>query len=503
MASVAAEGLGRVIPRQELLDLAREFGLRPDIVEKDYALGWLLSGFGQHPATRDSWRFKGGTCLKKCYFETYRFSEDLDFTLLDPAQLNEDFLRGLFQEIADWVYERTGMEMPADARLVEVFDNGRGGRSAEGRIGYRGPIARAGDAPRIKLDLTDHERVVLPAVRRPIHHPYSDLLAEGMEVTTYAFEEVFAEKVRALAERLRPRDLYDVIHLHRRTELEPDKESLLHALREKCAFKGIAFPTLDSLRQSPLLDELRAAWQAMLAHQLPQLPPFESFWEELPSVFGWLTEDRRRALLPGLAVTAAGNLDASWRPPAMATSWRSFGASAPIEIIRFAAANRLCVELDYRDERGRSTSRTIEPYSLRRTSAGDLLLVAVKAESGEARSYRVDRIQGAIAMDRTFNPRYAVEFASGGPMVPSPVARHTGAELKRPGPRLRSTRSRPVSKPLPSQPASMGPRHTFRCPVCGKQFRKSTYDASLNPHNGKNGYPCHGTVGSFVKTTYS
>jgi predicted nucleotidyltransferase component of viral defense system len=27
--------------------------------------------------------FKGGTCLKKCYFEDYRFSEDLDFTLLD------------------------------------------------------------------------------------------------------------------------------------------------------------------------------------------------------------------------------------------------------------------------------------------------------------------------------------------------------------------------------------------------------------------------------------
>lgn len=503
MASVAAEGLGRVIPRQELLDLAREFGLRPDIVEKDYALGWLLAGFGQHPATRDSWLFKGGTCLKKCYFETYRFSEDLDFTLLDPAQLNEDFLRGLFQEIADWVYERTGMEMPADARRIEVFDNGRGGRSAEGRIGYRGPIARAGDAPRIKLDLTDHERVVLPAVRRPIHHPYSDGLAERMEVTTYAFEEVFAEKVRALAERLRPRDLYDVIHLHRRTELEPDKQSLLHALREKCAFKGIAFPTLDLLRQSPLLDELRSAWQAMLAHQLPQLPPFESFWEELPSIFGWLAEDRRRAVLPGLAVTAAGNLDAAWRPPAMATSWRSFGASAPIEIIRFAAANRLCVELDYRDERGRRSSRTIEPYSLRRTSAGDLLLMAAKAESGEARSYRVDRIQGAIATKRTFNPRYAIEFASGGLMMSPPVARQPVAQLEWPKPRVRPPRFRGLSKISHERTGSTGPRHTFRCTMCGKQFTKSTYDPAMNPHKDKDGYPCHGTVGAFVKTTYS
>jgi len=309
---VAAEWVGSVIARQELMGLAREFGLQPQVVEKDYALGWLLAAFGQHPATRDTWLFKGGTCLKKCYFETYRFSEDLDFTLLDAAHLDEGFLSGLFHEVAEWVYERTGLEMPADARRVEVFDNGRGGRSAEGRLGYRGPIARAGDAPRIKLDLTDHERVVLPAARRPIHHPYSDCPVEGMEVTAYAFEEVFAEKVRALAERLRPRDLYDVVHLHRHVELEPDKGNLLRALREKCEFKGIAFPTLVELRQSPLLDELRAAWDDMLAHQLPQLPPFESFWDELPAAAGPHCRRSRRTR-SDVAAARHGNLVAQLR----------------------------------------------------------------------------------------------------------------------------------------------------------------------------------------------
>lgn len=484
------------------MGLAREFGLQPQVVEKDYALGWLLAAFGQHPATRDTWLFKGGTCLKKCYFETYRFSEDLDFTLLDAAHLDEGFLSGLFHEVAEWVYERTGLEMPADARRVEVFDNGRGGRSAEGRLGYRGPIARAGDAPRIKLDLTDHERVVLPAARRPIHHPYSDCPVEGMEVTAYAFEEVFAEKVRALAERLRPRDLYDVVHLHRHVELEPDKGNLLRALREKCEFKGIAFPTLVELRQSPLLDELRAAWDDMLAHQLPQLPPFESFWDELPAVFAWLAEDRRREVLPGLTVAAAGELDLTWRPPAMATSWRSYGASAPLEIIRFAAANRLCVDLDYRDEKGRRSSRTIEPYSLRRTSAGYLLLMAVKADTGEARSYRVDRIQDATATNRIFNPRHAVELSNGGPVVAPPNSRESALDWNRPQPIQRLPRSRVRPGTIPSQPASTGPRHTFRCTVCGKLFRKSTFDARLNPHKGKNGYQCYGTVGAFVKTTY-
>ena len=80
-----------MIARQEVMDLAREFGLSPQVVEKDYVLGWLLAGISAHPALELSWVFKGGTCLKKCYFETYRFSEDLDFTLTEIAHLDEAF----------------------------------------------------------------------------------------------------------------------------------------------------------------------------------------------------------------------------------------------------------------------------------------------------------------------------------------------------------------------------------------------------------------------------
>jgi hypothetical protein len=81
-----------MIDREEILELAREFQLPANTVEKDYALGWLLAGISSHHALRDSWVFKGGTCRKKCFFETYRFSEDLDFTLRDPPHLDEAFL---------------------------------------------------------------------------------------------------------------------------------------------------------------------------------------------------------------------------------------------------------------------------------------------------------------------------------------------------------------------------------------------------------------------------
>src|SRR5262249_59821995 len=121
------------------------------------------------------WVFKGGTCLKKCYFETYRFSEDLDFTVTNGAHLDQAFLMKAFADISGWIYERTGLEIPADRLRFEIFKNKRERLAGEGRIYYRGPIApRGGDLPRIKLDLTSDELLAMPPVERPVIHAYSD-----------------------------------------------------------------------------------------------------------------------------------------------------------------------------------------------------------------------------------------------------------------------------------------------------------------------------------------
>ena len=103
-----------MIDRRELLAAAGNLGLLPSVVEKDYVLGWVLAGIFNDPVLAKHWVFKGGNCLKKCYFETYRFSEDLDFTLTDESDLNLDFLLGAFREVSAWVYEQTGIELPPD-----------------------------------------------------------------------------------------------------------------------------------------------------------------------------------------------------------------------------------------------------------------------------------------------------------------------------------------------------------------------------------------------------
>ena len=133
-----------MIPKNEILELATQANLQPHVVEKDYVLGWLLAGIHQHPDLREAWVFKGGTCLKKCFFETYRFSEDLDFTLRDVSHINEDFLRRTFTQIGAWVYENSGIEMPAERLIFEMYQNPRGVDSCQGRVYYRGPVTPAG-----------------------------------------------------------------------------------------------------------------------------------------------------------------------------------------------------------------------------------------------------------------------------------------------------------------------------------------------------------------------
>ena len=226
-----------MIPKQEVMALAAELQLQANVVEKDYVLGWLLAGIAAHPEIGPRWVFKGGTCLKKCYFETYRFSEDIDFTLQDAEHLDESFLARVFEEIGEWVYDASGLQLPDETRKFDVFTNPRGTQSAQGRIGYRGPLGRAGDPPRIKLDLTADEVLVLNPVSRPVHHPYTDLPNDSIHILCYPFEEVFAEKMRALTERQRPRDLYDVVHLYRRQDLQPDRAVVRSTLARKCEFK--------------------------------------------------------------------------------------------------------------------------------------------------------------------------------------------------------------------------------------------------------------------------
>lgn len=395
-----------MITSREIANAANEWRLRHDVVEKDYVLGWLLAGIVSHPVT-DRWAFKGGTCLRKCWFETYRFSEDLDFTV-DQDDLDAERLGSVFTEIGTWLFERCGLAIHVDVTSFRQRRNRRGNPTIEGRIGYSGPLASP-STPKVKLDLTADEVLARPLERRPVFHPFSDVAAVGhsgdhlADVQSYSLPELMGEKLRALAERCRPRDLYDIIHTHRHPDLIGRDGDVRAVLAQKCAHAGIDVPTLESVRATAFRQEIETEWENMLSHQLPYLPPFETFWVELDEVFEWLDG---RVVVPVLAPIPAPEPVSDWRPARYMTTWRT---GAPLEAIRFAGANRLKVTVDYVPERGRIGPRVVEPYSLRRSLDGNLLLFVVN-DRGLLRSYRVDRIRGASIEPDTFTPRYRIEF---------------------------------------------------------------------------------------------
>lgn len=452
-----------MIRRVDIDDRVREWGLRDDVVEKDYVLGWVLWGIGTEPVLAERWIFKGGTCLKKCYIETYRFSEDLDFSVLNGGPIAPDDVGPAVERMLVRVAEESGLDFRV---MAPRFRARPGGASTEGTVYYRGPRG-AQNAASIKLDLTAAEVVVESPVLREVAHPYTDGFPSTNQVRCYSAEELFAEKLRAMAERSRPRDLYDIVNLFRRPEFAADAPRVHRILVAKCEHKGIDVPTLDALEASPFRAELQSEWGNMLAHQLPALPPYEQFWGELPVLFEWL--ENRAAPAPLPAFPEAADVEPMWAPPARAAVW---GTAAPLEQIRFAAVNRLCVELGYQ-----GSVRTIEPYSLRRSRAGHLLVYAVKSETREPRSYRVDRIQSVRLTQRSFTPVYAIEFPAAGPLAAPPISAPARPSFGR---------------------AASEPRYVVECPRCARTFPRATRDATIRPHKDSNGWPCPGRRGHFV-----
>ena len=402
-----------MITRFDIEQRVREWGLREDVVEKDYVLSWVLWGIGSDDRLASSWAFKGGTCLKKCYLETFRFSEDLDFSVLPGGPFRAQELAPILEALLTRVHEASGISFDDRAPLLKTHTSGN---YTEGRVYYRGPRG-ARTVASIRLDLLASEVVLRPTVLRPISHPYPDPLPPPAQVRCYGFEELFAEKLRAMGEKSRPRDLYDIVHLYRRPDLRHHADLVSEVLAQKCESKGVPAPTIESLGVSERRGELESEWANMLAHQLPVLPPFESFWEELPEIFSWLEGSAEAAELESVKV--GDDLDEAWRPPTTLWTW---GEGVPVEAIRFGAANHLLIDLGYQ----RST-RLIEAYALRRTKAGKLILFAIKSDSREIRGYRVDRIESVRVTTTPFHPVHLIEIGGEGVIIAPPLHRRRAA----------------------------------------------------------------------------
>ena len=345
----------------------------------------------------------------------------------------------------------------------------------EGKVGYRGPLAVPG-WPRVLLDITRHEPVVGDAVGRSILHPYPDALPDGTEVSTYSLEELLAEKARALWERTRPRDAYDVVFLLENHAAEVDLDRTRNLFARKCRAKDFEPPASPAIVARVREDaELRSEWVNMLAHQLPQLPPVDGMIDRIASgILDWLDQPVPTAPVHLPTVTAPAGEE-----PLAAPGLRYWGSSygPALESIRFAGANRLLVEFEYNQKH-----RVVEPYSLRRSRAGNVLLYAWELTAGHIKAFDLGKISKLRVASTRFQPRYVVQLGVGSAAIIPPVVRRPN-ELS-----MLSNRK--------------GPAYVYECPLCGRRFPHKKRDSSLRRHNDEQGSRCSSRRGRFVETLY-
>jgi uncharacterized protein len=252
----------------EIQNRARKGKVRDQQIEKDYILSWILQGVSQHQSLAKCIIFKGGTVLKKVYFEDYRFSEDLDFTLLDETVANDQIM-AWFQEIFEYVLEEANIPL-------EIIDPQSNSERPEHEkdslnfyISYIGPLGGQGNHKKVKIDLSRNEPLVFEAIGQELILSYSDQTSHHL--LCYSLQEVLVEKLRSVMQRMQPRDLYDIWYL---LEIQGmDMSQYAREFNTKCANKGLNSAEFHN-KLSQRLPQYKGRWQNSLAGQIHDLPDF-------------------------------------------------------------------------------------------------------------------------------------------------------------------------------------------------------------------------------------
>ena len=273
-----------MILKREITDKASEQGVLPDTVDKDWVLGHFLRSFFSHPDVSSQFVFKGGTGLRKGYFFDYRFSEDLDFTLLDS---NFDVDKFMLESIAKKCSKETGILFWVQSFAEKSHNNVSQGY--ECKICFWGANHKKNSAPapkerwqtKIKIDISFTEIVLTPIAQKEIIHPYTDnSMFADIVIPIYSLTETLTEKVRSFYQRSydAPRDYYDVWYLLKHHNFQNWSE-IFRILEEKCLIKNIELDT-SIFSDKSRFHIVSKAWESSLARHIDikKLPKPEDVW---------------------------------------------------------------------------------------------------------------------------------------------------------------------------------------------------------------------------------
>lgn len=264
---------------QLIRNVAQSRSVQQSIVEKDYALNYLLAAISATDGLSENLVLKGGTALKKLYFQEYRFSEDLDYSTrrVGPIQQIDTLMETVIRCMAESLNDRGPFQVSFEPLVLKLPHPGD-------QIAYivrvqfpeqRQPLCR------LKVEITIDEPILAPTENRPVLHGFAeDFYAQ---VPGYSLVEIAAEKLRALLQskaRLHDRgwgasracrDYYDLWNLLQLPEIiSPELISLLD---KKCAVRGISFEGPSAFISDDLFAVAIREWRQQLLPFVPEAPP--------------------------------------------------------------------------------------------------------------------------------------------------------------------------------------------------------------------------------------
>lgn len=253
----------------EVQQKANAAGVRDQQIEKDYILSWILFGISNHEHLSQSIVFKGGTVLKKAYFEDYRFSEDLDFTLVQ-SEISDEQIFLWYREVFEFIKDE------ANIPLDIIDDNKHEDGGINFFISYIGPLGGQGHNKKVKVDISRSEQLVFEPKVNNIFVDYSDL--NKHQLLCYPLEEILVEKMRSVMQRMQARDLYDIWYLLEKHEMEV--EFYLREFEVKCSSKGLLHTDFIK-KMEERLPQYRGRWKNSLVDQIKNLPDFAQAQREV------------------------------------------------------------------------------------------------------------------------------------------------------------------------------------------------------------------------------
>ncbi|MFH0739649.1 MAG: nucleotidyl transferase AbiEii/AbiGii toxin family protein [bacterium] len=189
-----------MISRQQLEIINRKTLKYPlHIAEKDYFLAIVLKIITES-ALKNDLVFKGGTALYHCYLEQLRFSEDLDFSSKRKS-VSLDETRQIFVG-EDYLSIKKDYFSPATIKIE--------------KLQYNGPLALPNF---LKVEIDYLQNVLLPAKELK----YDNVWGVDFSVKVMDIKEIAAEKIRAMSDRARYRDFYDLFLILEKYQLNLDE----------------------------------------------------------------------------------------------------------------------------------------------------------------------------------------------------------------------------------------------------------------------------------------